>query len=279
MGKKRGNFNLKSWINKNRLVSFIIVGILSVWFGAIALTLTNINKEDPKEQAFAKEETRPVFSNRKIVDLINQERHKKKLPSFKSNAQLNKAAKKAIKKIKKLNSNKNPYLSSEFDSYINSSGYPFQLYSYSYTWSKLGNKDIVAIYKNGKSPSTFIFAKDYTDIGIALTDSIVDGYPVKMVIVILASSRTGENQINYNNSYNYDEIDLNPNKYNLDPKDYTVDSLDFEYTPPETSAPTPPTPKYTYADAYRIALNNCAQFGNSSAYQQCIQAYLRKFGY
>jgi|GEM_PF-4854355 len=48
---------------------------------------------------------------------------------------------------------------------------------------------------------------------------------------------------------------------------------------PTTTTPTAPTPTYTYAQAYELAVNNCRVAGNTSAYEPCIVAYLRKYGY
>lgn len=56
----------------------------------------------------------------------------------------------------------------------------------------------------------------------------------------------------------------------------------YTYTPPASTTPTTPiTPQYTYAQAYSLAQSNCSVLGtgNSSAWQQCIDAYLHKFGY
>lgn len=45
------------------------------------------------------------------------------------------------------------------------------------------------------------------------------------------------------------------------------------------AAAAPPAPTYSYADVMQIARNNCARFNGSSAYEACIQAILRQYGF
>lgn len=51
------------------------------------------------------------------------------------------------------------------------------------------------------------------------------------------------------------------------------------YTGTKQRPTPPPPPQYTYAEASAMATNNCRFAYNTSAYEPCIAAYMRQFGY
>lgn len=59
----------------------------------------------------------------------------------------------------------------------------------------------------------------------------------------------------------------------------------YTYTTPAPTSTPSTTPKYTQAEASSLAQHNCSVqlgnsgAGNSSAYQQCVSAYMRSYGY
>jgi hypothetical protein len=87
------------------------------------------------------------------------------------------------------------------------------------------------------------------------------------------------------NGNSYRLVQPNTHKpYIFSPLSLTPVTPTFTYSLPSL-ATTPAlnsytsTTTYTSAEAADLAQHNCAQYGNSSAYQPCVSAYLREFGY
>lgn len=190
-----------------------------------------------------------------------------------------------MKKLKKKKSfDNNPLTKEDFETYFSNSSYNYQQYNYSYFLTNIGNDGFVDYIKNTTPKKAFLYSKVYTDIGISFADVTDDGYPMKIALVILAIPMAqnqspvigGSNESGGSQNY-YDYSRFYPD--DVKPYDYSYESPGSGYTTPDSTPPTSTTPTYSYSEALSIAQNNCAQYSNSSAYQQCVIAYLRKFGY
>jgi len=72
-----------------------------------------------------------------------------------------------------------------------------------------------------------------------------------------------------------DSTGYKPPDINNQPLDKTV----YVGIGPVTYTQSTPTYTYSQAYAYQIALNNCAQYGDTSAYQLCLPAVLHEYGF
>jgi hypothetical protein len=86
----------------------------------------------------------------------------------------------------------------------------------------------------------------------------------------------GEN--GYREACTPDSNGYRPSDIVVQPFDKTVYVGTSSPSPAPTATP-PASNTMSYSQAYSIALNNCAQFGNSSAYEVCISAVLKKYGF
>jgi hypothetical protein len=201
------------------------------------------------------------------LSLINNERSKAQVPALSENAQLVSAA---IARANDMfakgyydNSTISPW------SYVQQSGYKYQYLeavSYKVVPNTSSSSDAFsAIMNGGYKPA--LLSKSFTNIGIAVVDGQLKGYPTTLLIIYVASPQPTAS----NPSYPSVPMPYVPfpvaTPYVVKPFSHAS----FSPLPSPTRQPASQAPGISYEQAQQ----NCLALGtgNSSAFEQCLHAY------
>jgi uncharacterized protein YkwD len=270
----------------------LIIPILILVGGGVLISVHNDKKsKDAISNTTEETNNSPTPLDRaSFIEMVNKERLKAGAGDLTSNSALDEAASNRAKDM----ITKNYFDNTTVDpwSFVKQTDYQFesgQAFIYRPTYGSIRyNEDVFNYFMGDISSKKLLTSASYNDIGFGIANSsdsqssIVVLYIAKGITPTASTAPSTSNAYNGGSSnvrtYNSSNIDLNPYKYAVPL------NAGGTYTSPQVnvSPPTPPpptSPSYSYAQALSIAQSNCASYGDSSAYQPCVSAYLHKFGY
>jgi hypothetical protein len=261
------------------LISIVIIIIFNI--NHKSSTQKNVNKNAPETNA-------PTILNKEdFVKMVNSERNKQGTGGLSNDEKLDKAAFNRANDMLA----KDYYDTTTGDpwSFVNQVDYQYSTVStlyYHVTVGSMRTNEVFRWFMDSPDNKERLLSSNYSSVGYGLATNSVGS---SVMVLYLANPRISSTQsVNPaappSSTYGPSNAYSNPYKYSVplytggtySPPPVNISPVT---PPPPTTPPPPSTPQYTYSQALSISQSNCAAYNGSSAYQQCINAYMHKFGY